>query len=226
MRYLALLVCVILTSCMTTSVGPKQIQPTEPYQTVGMLYENLRPVCTVTLIDECVVISAAHCFNHESFTTLNTVSFDGIDHYVVMDYDRQSEWRGVELDPWDNDLALATLHKTPPIDPSPWRRVPITLTDYDTRVVAVGRSDGSKRWQKRWIIGKLEDTDLIMWPDPHNFLINGDSGGPLFIGDELVGVNVMGIWEGSAMKPVWNMGLSTDVGQHVEWIDDYLEPDS
>lgn len=225
MKYLAPIVCVILTGCLAASLGPRQIKPTEPYQNVGVLYENLRPVCTVTLIDACVVISAAHCFYDKANTTFNTVSFDGIEHYVVTSYQRRPEWAGIEPDPWDNDLALATLHKAPPIVPADWRRTPIDLSNYDDRIVVVGRADGSKRWQRRWILGKLESTDLIMWADPYSFLIDGDSGGPLFMDDELVGINVMGIWEGKEKKPVWNISLSTDIGQHTEWIDDYLEPD-
>lgn len=227
MKQVLLALCLTLAGCASLPfIGISRKE--KEYPAVGVLYNfGLMPTCTVTLIDEQVVLTAAHCITN-GLLFAPTVSFDGETHYEVPGGWLHDEWEG-EGD-WSDDIALLDLAEAPPIKPMPISDTPLGVDQWGETIVAVGRADETYRVEERWLVGKMEGTDLLMWPDPNDFLINGDSGGPLIWDGKVIGVNVMGMWEEDDDEQcVWNVSLSTDVGEHIDWISDTLgwepEPD-
>ncbi len=215
MKYLAALVMLLAVSCAAVKVGPTRFQDTDPYPAVGTLHRGGWPMCTVTLIDECVVMTAAHCVSpgwaysvklgEEMYLASNMV--------VHPTYNRK----------WLGDIALITLDRSPPITPIPINRVPMGMAQFNDDLQVVGCARGVKHWSDKWFLGKLKETDLLLWADSTLWIQNGDSGGPMIWEDCVAGVNVMGIIESS--DEGWQINLSTDVESFTEWIDEYTGAD-
>ncbi len=213
MKYLIPLLTLILVSCTAVKVTPREIVQTRPYPAVGVLYRDGWAICTLTLIDERVVLTAAHCV-----ATLGNYTVGlGSDHYAVADITPHPAWDGH----WIGDIALLTLGSSPPITPIPHARTPVSLTDFAKRIVIVGRATPKVLWEDFWIVGSLGGTDMIMWPDATNWIKYGDSGGPV-LWDGCVGGVTHGYFYDNKVQPRWTLGLSTDVGIFTEWIDDYI----
>lgn len=213
MKYLTALIALILTSCAAVKVVPYKVMQSRPYPAVGVLYHDERSICTLTLIDESVVLTAAHCVNAPGSYTVRF----GSDLYSVTNITMHPTFD----DDWKGDIALLTIDGSPPIVPIPYAQTPVTIDDSFKRVVIIGRASSFLRWTGRWIIGTLKGSDMILWPDPDRWMLFGDSGGPL-IWDDCVGGITRGFLYDSASWPPWRVGISTDVGIFTEWIDDYL----
>lgn len=214
MKYLTAILALLLVSCAAVEFAPRKQLQARPYPAVGSLFRNGWSRCTLVLIDECVVLTAAHCVDDPGTYTVGL----GFDRYEVTDITINPDWK---RDIWEADLALLTLATSPHITPIPIARTPVVLDDIFTPVTIVGRGLPLLRWEHRWILGKLEGTDLILWPDPKNWIMNGDSGGPMLWDDCVGGVTGGMIWD-DIRKPQWQVGISTDVGLYTEWIDEYL----
>ena len=216
MRYLAALIMLFVVSCAAVEFGPAKFQTVDPYPAVGALYRGSVARCTVTLIDECVVLTAAHCiYPGEPYTVrLGNVMYDTVDALAHPSYDGG----------WVGDLGLITLDRSPPITPIPINRTPIGLAQFNEQATVVGCALNVKHWEDQWLLGKLEETDLILWADSTLWIQYGDSGGPLIWEDCVAGVNVMSITEWTDPHP-WRIDLSTDVEQYTEWIDEYTGAD-
>ena len=221
MKRLALIAGLFLAGCITQRIHVSEMQG-EAFAAVGVLYKNLQSACTVTLIDECVVVTAAHCVDDE-LPVLRTVSFDQKKHFKVESVVVPDEYYE---DSWTHDIALITLEDSPDITPIPFSRAPISMANWGDVVVIVGRSGGDLRWQTRWIAGRQEDTHLIMWADPLHFLVRGDSGGPMLMDGKIVGLSVFTIHDNTVPDADWYLSLSTDVGEYIDWINEQLKPDS
>lgn len=218
MKYLIALVTLILASCAAVELGPREIAQPTPYAAVGVLYRDGWAICTLTLIDESVVLTAAHCVVDPGSYA---VGF-GSDRYEVTNITPNPTHDGT----WEGDLALLTIQGSPSIKPIPHSRTPLSITDTGMRAVIVGWATPKIRWGRVWIVGSLGGTDMLMWPDPTNWMMLGDSGGPL-LWDGYVGGVSHGYFYDNEVHPRWTLGLSTDVGLFTEWIDDYIgEPDS
>lgn len=213
MKYLIPLLTLLLVSCTAVKVTPREIVQNRPYPAVGVLYRDGWAICTLTLIDERVVLTAAHCVE----TIGNYVVGLGSDRYGVSDITQHPTFNGH----WKGDIALLTLGGSPPITPIPHARTPVSLTDFAKRIVIVGRATPKVLWEDFWIVGSLGGTDMIMWPDATNWIKYGDSGGPV-LWDGFVGGVTHGYFYDNKVQPRWTLGLSTDVGIFTEWIDDYI----
>lgn len=216
MKYLTALIALVMVSATAVKVT----QPTPlPYPAVGVLLKSGWSMCTLTLIDERVVLTAAHCVDVPGNYT---VMFH-FDQYQVTDITIHPDY---DVDAMIGDIALLTLETAPNITPIPISRTPVSIDDMFTKVVIVSRAFPKLRWKRLWIIGMLKGTDMVIWPDTNKWITSGDSGGPV-IWDGCVGaINHGFIWDKND-KNLWQLGISTDVGLFTEWIDDYLrESDS
>lgn len=216
-----LLILTVLAGCQSVEDYQPKREPPPPYAFVGALYNFFIPICTVELVDAQIIVTAAHCMDSPGFYT---VSFnDGRRHIRVGAWDLHPEWKEGS---WSHDLAVAHLTAPAGIEPVRLRQEPVTFDPNPdeepdlTLATVVSRSGGELRYDEdRWIIGKLEDTDLILWPDPHQFLRAGSSGGPLLIDGELAGVHILAFHEGP-----WQLSASTDVGANLGWLNERIKP--
>ena len=226
MRRFALTFVSFLLGCQAAAIGAWPIlvdHEDQPFAYVGVLYNNFSPICTVEMIDQRTFVTAAHCFDDGPATSFETVSFDGQKHYNVVGSVQHEDW--TNRNPYDmtNDIAVGYLGSSPGIAPVTIRQVPVTIDNLGDTITVIGRSMATMRVSfDEWILGRLEDTSLILWPDPDHFLRPGDSGGALLLNGELAGIHVLMIGDD---KSRWTIIGSTDVGQHAEWLNEHRQPD-
>jgi hypothetical protein len=163
--------------------------------------------CTGTLVGPRVVVTAQHCFDPD--TRPEEVGFVTGDHgerleaagialfhrgtFVRQQDDQGNEWWWIDT---EDDLAVLALDRDPSIEPMPYRPDPVLPSEEGHTVEIVGY--GTTLFGAEDAGSKRSGTATLSWVGPHWLETErragqaagcyGDSGGPLLLDGEVVGV--------------------------------------
>lgn len=169
--------------------------------------DNILGICSGTLIAPTRVLTAAHCLDGSipgvagigvyfgaelSDTDPDFLFLTSAEQVVV-----HPLWNPDRLED-GNDVGLVFLREAPPIQPIPIRTAPLTAADVGAPIELVGwgltGGGAGDSGVKRFAASTLRAVDelLIDVGDASVGTCSGDSGGPAFLGGEVVGVTSFG----------------------------------
>ena len=204
-------------------------QETTDYPATGMLLHQGQPSCTGTLVGSRTVLTAGHCVEQASPSSLSFAfgpSIDQIDTSIdVVDAVQHPDWDSQQL---ANDIAVVTLAQDAPVErvtmndlmDASWVGRPITLVGYGVTDGPSQTGIGTKRMVDV-TIDKVEATSLHYTTQQGKTACNGDSGGPAFVEENgnLVVVGVTSYGDQNCQE----FGVYTRVDPYLDFIFDQIK---
>lgn len=195
------------------------------YSEVGGLYVEWadKIFCSCVLIEEDVLLTAAHCLDDEFIAETMTVQLIG-KQYEVESWEQHPTY-GTSQFKGDIGIIFLTDPVEGYISPAELGTTPITFQDYGWPITQVGYGgDGKKRGTdpgSTYIFGSGVGTDWMLW-DCFGTQVNpGDSGGAVFKSGKLVGITVA-YFKNREDGRAW-MNVAVRVDLHIEWIEEKID---
>ncbi len=229
-----------LTACSGVESGPRDtdtlstpivggwLEPGMEY-TVAIL-ENGDSVCTGTLVDARVVITAGHCVwgNLGNLQVFFGINANNLNTGTVVDVDSYEPHPNFNPNALSNDIGVILLDADAPVAPAPilptgvfdagWVGTELRFVGYGS---AIWWGGGSGRRRAVDIeVDQVENTTFTYYDNQHETCY-GDSGGPAFADHngewQLVGVTSYGDYYCNTY------GVNTRVDAFDSWIEGYLD---
>jgi hypothetical protein len=194
----------LLASCAAEPTDPLRArtdpiiggQPTgtaDPEVFALYLEDSEEFICSATLIDEQVLMTAAHCLGQRLFAGNPASGLPPVRRHVTLQW---SHPLFNKFQPNDHDLGLVRLDAPPGVSPKPWQSQPIDLQGGAlVRAVGYGETEAGTSGERRTATVPLvaATSRLFYFGSPGQATCFGDSGGPLFATSDAGVETVVGV---------------------------------